>query len=296
MYHRTLKKNMSLWQCYGRPRAASSRVRCACLGCHETTIRCKYYLDVPVEKHQSNTLHEAIAEHENLGTTLVTGLCHVADALPRVELATILYPTNLMKQLVAILYAQIMKFLVRALEWYEEGKIAHAIHSITKPVALRYDDIIKDIHRATQSVTDSAATCSQAEQRDMHNELRAIRSLADTAIVNSQAGQRDMHNELLALIKQLRECILQEQSVNAHARLEVRHALSDLQLTQALSILASGCSMDHKSSFQASLILRDKHRLTTNSKCTPFWRAPELQSWNTAQYSVLLFLQATFRD
>jgi len=228
----------------------------------------------------------------------VTGLCDVADALPRVELAAILYPTNSIKQAVAMLYAHIMKFLVRALKWYEEGKIAHAIHSITKPAALRYGDLIKEIYRATRSIADSAVASSQAEQRDMHDELRAIRNIADSAIATSQAEQRDMRNELRALtdlVKHLRESMLLDRSVNARARIDFPR-LSDIQLTQALSTISSVCRVDHKSNFQASLLLRDKRRFTSSSKCTPFWRSPELQSWNTAQHSSLILLKTTFRD
>ena len=50
-----------------------------------------------------------------------------------------------MKRLVATVYANILKFLIAALEWYDEGKIAYAIHAITRPAALRYDDVLQEI-------------------------------------------------------------------------------------------------------------------------------------------------------
>ena len=84
------------------------------------------------------------------------GLCTITDAIPRVELATILLPTNTMKSLVAAVYASFLKFPFRSLQWYEEGKIVHAIHSITRPAALRYDDVLRDIDRATRSIVDPA--------------------------------------------------------------------------------------------------------------------------------------------
>ena len=174
-----------------------------------------------------------------------------------------------------MLYAHIIKFLLRALEWYEEGKIAHVLHSITKPAALRYDDLIEDIRRATRNIADLAITSSQAEQRDIHHELRALTSL----------------------VKQLKEDMLLDQSIKASALLECRHAVSDIQLTQALALVSSACRVDYKSSFQAWLLIRDKHRLASNrSKCTPFWTSYELHAWNTTQHSSLITLRATVKN
>jgi hypothetical protein len=218
--------------------------------------------------------NQAIVEHENIGTAIITGLCDIADALPRVELAAFLYPTKAMKQTVPVLYAHIIKFLVRALEWYEEGKIARALHSITKPAALRYDDLIEDVRRAARSIADLALMSSQAEQRDMHDTLRALTSM----------------------IKQLKEEMVLNQSINSSALFECRNALSEIQLTQGLAVISSQCSIDYKSSLQTSLLIRDRHRLVSyRSRCTPFWTSPELHAWNTSQRSTLITIQANFK-
>ena len=180
-----------------------------------------------------------------------------------------------MKQAVSVLYAHIIEFLLRALEWYDEGKIAHAIHSITKPAALRYDDLIEDIRRATRTIGDLAITSSHAEQRDIHHELRALTSL----------------------VKQLEEKMLLDQSIKASTLLEHRHALSDIQLTQALTFVSSACSVDYKTSLQTSILMRDRQRLASKIlKCTPFWMSSELNTWNTSQNSSLITLRATFRN
>ena len=180
-----------------------------------------------------------------------------------------------MKQAVSVLYALIIKFLLRALEWYEEGKIAHAIHSITKPAALRYDDLLEDIGRATRRIADLAMTSSQAEQRDMHNELQA----------------------LALVVRQFKEDVLLDQSFKASILLECRHALSDIQFEQAITSVSSACSVDHKSAFQASLLLRDKHRFVSQKpKCPPFWLSSELHAWNVGQYSSSITLRAPFKN
>lgn len=178
-----------------------------------------------------------------------------------------------MKQAVSVLYAHIIKFLLRALEWYEEGKVAHAIHSVTKPAALRYDDLLKDIGRATRRISELAITSSQAEQRDMHNELRAL-TLA---------------------VKQLKEDISLDRSIKTSALLECRHALSDIQSTRALTYVSSACSLDHKSTLQASLLIRDEHRfVSSRRKCPPFWMSSEIHAWNVN--SSLITLRAPFRN
>lgn len=180
-----------------------------------------------------------------------------------------------MKHAVSALYAHIIKFLLRAFDWYEEGRIAHVIHSITKPAALRYDDLLEDTRRATRKITDLAITSSQAEQRDMHHELQTL--------TNS--------------IKQLREDMLLDQSIKASALLECRHALSDIQATQALTLISSQCSVDHKSSLQASLFIRDRHRFVSHrSKCPPFWTSSELHKWNVGQRSSSIILRANYRN
>ena len=179
-----------------------------------------------------------------------------------------------MKQAVSVLYALIIKFLLRALEWYEEGKIAHAIHSITKPAALRYDDLLEDIGRATRRIADLAVTSSQAEQRDMHHELQA----------------------LTLVVKQFKEDVLLDQSLKASMLLECRHTLSDIQFEQALVFVSSACSVDHQSTLQASLLLRDKHRFMSHKiKCPPFWLSSELHAWNVSQRSSSITLRAPFK-
>lgn len=290
MGHSVFKEAVLLRQCDGRASATSSRICGSCLGCYEVDIWCECLLNT--ETYGLNLFNQAIVEHENIGAAIIKGLCDIADALPRVELAAFLYPTKTMKQTVPVLYAHIVNFLVRALEWYEEGKIARAFHSITKPAALRYDDLIEDVRRATRSIADLALISSQAEQRDIHDELRALTSLVKQLLLD----QSIKSSALTSLVKQFREEMLLDQSIKGSALLECRQALSEIQLTQGLAVVASQCSIDHKSSFQALLLIRNRHRLASyRSRCTPFWMSPELHAWNTSQSSSLITVQANFK-
>ncbi|KAF2187039.1 hypothetical protein K469DRAFT_772915 [Zopfia rhizophila CBS 207.26] len=164
-------------------------------------------------------LFGTIVEHERLGITIVTGLCDIADALPRMELAGIIYPTSMMTQTIAMSYARIISFLIRALDWYEE---------------------------------DLTIARSQVEQKDMHHQLHNV----------AKQGDRDYQllRTLKAAVKQIQESIASAQTLNDSTHLAVRHKLSEIQLTQALSIVGLACGLDHKSCLQASFLLRDEHK------------------------------------
>lgn len=77
---------------------------------------------------------------------------------------------------VTSLYACIIKFLIRALDWYNESKLRHVVHSITRPAELRYSDLIEEISYGTRRVKDLALASSQAEQRDIHTKLKELTS------------------------------------------------------------------------------------------------------------------------
>ena len=112
--------------------------------------------------------------HETMLRTLAKSLCQIADSLPRMEFATVLYPTRKMKQAVAELYAHIIHFLIRAQGWYQESTSKHILHSFTRPAQLRYADVIDDIEIHTQSVDNLAAAGAQAEQRDIHLQVQEL--------------------------------------------------------------------------------------------------------------------------
>ena len=106
--------------------------------------------------------------------SLAKGLCQIGDSLPQIELFTVLYPTMKLKQAVSELYALVIRFLMRARDWYQESKPMHVLHSLTRPVELRYADLIEDIAACTQVVYRLASAAAQAEQRDMHLEMQEL--------------------------------------------------------------------------------------------------------------------------
>jgi hypothetical protein len=117
-------------------------------------------------------LQKAVANQAELISKFAKGVVQIADALPHIELRTILYPTEKMKKAVATLYAHIMEFMQRAAKWYSESKIRHAVGAIFKPFALSFQDILDNISIVSREIDRLAASASMAEQRGMHLEQR----------------------------------------------------------------------------------------------------------------------------
>jgi hypothetical protein len=125
---------------------------------------------------RSNTC-QAFENHENLLASLCKELSQIGDALPRIKLASVLFPTRRMELAITELYSYIIQYMIRSKRFYEESKIYHALHSITRPVELRFADLLGKIERCSQNVSDLAVAGAQAEQRDIHLELRELREL-----------------------------------------------------------------------------------------------------------------------
>ena len=106
--------------------------------------------------------------------SLAKGMCQRADSLPRIELVTVLYPTLKMKQAVAELYARIIRFFIRADQWYKESKLLHVLHSFTRPIELRYTDLIDEVESYSRVIDNLASAGAQAEQRDIHLKIQDI--------------------------------------------------------------------------------------------------------------------------
>ena len=136
---------------------------------------------------------QAVMNHERAVTTLAKALVRIADVLPRVKLATVLYPTDQMQAAVNELYKHLLCFFTRAHDWYHESTLHHIIHSITQPVELRYADILDKIGECSKSIDQITLSGSQAELRDMHKKLDVVL----TRLERSDANVQDMANQMI---------------------------------------------------------------------------------------------------
>jgi hypothetical protein len=161
---------------------------------------------------------QLVENQENLVITLAKGISQVADSLPRIELSTILYPTQRMKEAVAQVYAHIINFLIRAKDWYEEGKLLHVINSFARPAKLRYDDIIQDIEICTKEIDRLSTASARAEQRDIHLELQELSRRQEDSDRREKESKR-----MLLEIRQLCLCKLYFRVLRMRAYLGFKH-------------------------------------------------------------------------
>jgi hypothetical protein len=85
-----------------------------------------------------------------------------------------LYPTTRMTDAVEGLYAHVIRFLIRAHDWYREGTLRHIVHSITRPAELRYQDLLESIEASSRTIEKLAIAGSQVELRQMHTILKLM--------------------------------------------------------------------------------------------------------------------------
>ncbi len=119
---------------------------------------------------------QGVVNHEKTVCILAKSLALVAEAMPRVELVALLYPTLRMQKAVEELYAALLKFLIRAHDWYNETPFLHALHSITRPPELRYQDLLAQITHCSRTVYQLAVSGSQAELRVVHDKSDVVLS------------------------------------------------------------------------------------------------------------------------
>jgi hypothetical protein len=117
---------------------------------------------------------QVVVNHEELITKISKALSLAADVLPRTNLSLLMYPTDRIKQAVSRLYAYITQLMQRAVGWYKQGRVRHALSAIANPFSLTYQDIVDNICEASRNVDNLASAAARAEQRDMHIQIQQL--------------------------------------------------------------------------------------------------------------------------
>jgi hypothetical protein len=249
--------------------------------------------------------------------------------LSRIDLAESLYPTEKMKDAIVALNCYIITFLCRALDWYRSSSLSRAIQSITRPAALRYDDLIEDINKTLAKVTSLSLAGGQAEQRDIHKEMRQeyhvqqnFRSIVQSRLdemehqLNTLVQQKHSDGDFRVVRQQLRDVvdlinlvskkqtsseqallqalILMKQDIQA-TQADISHQVSEVQSNQALSFLFSRCAIDHRVAYEQAFAQRRARRVTSG-KCAPFWDSQQFQTWDRLDTHHIITLTSTMHD
>lgn len=233
--------------------------------------------------------------HEELVSTLSKALCRIADALPRYERTEKLFQTPEIRAGTISLYTNLMKFLIRAMKWYEQGAFKRALYAFTKPVAIQYQDILDDIDECSRRLDQHAAFSAYAEQRDMHLEQRDMhreQQLMRTENQESQFLLGELMKAFLSLQPQLAK--LQDgQNQLSTAVWDTNDRVYDVQLSSMLSFTAGVPGLDPQQWLRISLVRRNRRRLRAAQPHAPFLDSIRLRAWTTSSKSALLVVKGS---
>ncbi|KAH7363721.1 hypothetical protein BKA66DRAFT_444640 [Pyrenochaeta sp. MPI-SDFR-AT-0127] len=191
---------------------------------------------------------------------------------------SILYPTERMKTAVTDLYAYILRFSIRALDWYNEGMFKHVLHAITRPVELRYSDLLQQISDASGTIYQLAAIGQQAELRDMHVTVQLTNRKVDMTI---------------AMMEQINAAV----TLHSNAMIDTNYRLSDLQFHRIAATLEISIP-NPKKTYEHHYSLR-RQRLRNGaglSVSNNFWQSPKMRNWSSTQESGLSIISANFQS
>lgn len=159
----------------------------------------------------------------------------IADILPRTDLSLVLYPTEMMKETVARLYAYIIQFVIHAVRWYKQGKFAHAWGSIAKPWALSFKPYFENVAEQAQRIEELARSASRAELRDAHLEIRETRY----ELKKAREEMQNLSETVKSETRQLVQLALTSQSAHSQMQIDLSESktmIANIQLGQILSM------------------------------------------------------------
>jgi len=188
-----------------------------------------------------------------------------------------------------------MRVLIRALQWYQESPLMHALHSITRPVAIRYKDLLEEIDDCSRQVDLWAITAGQAELRDVHSSQSSILSCAhDLHTLSLRHSEQlvEITKLLLPVAPQLMD-IVNTQALHSSALLDTNQRVFDLQIAQMLEHAAGGVTIDPELNLRFSLFMRNARRSQKNHP-EGFWFSPKLKRWNDEKRSSVVLVRGSF--
>ncbi|CAG7561234.1 unnamed protein product [Fusarium equiseti] len=232
---------------------------------------------------------KAAQNHESTIALISKALSQIADSLPRVELITILYPTDRIRKAVSNLYASLVRFFIRAHEWCQEGTMRHLWHSITQPPELRYQDLLEDITVSSREIDQLAAASGRVEIRDISLKLDSIVSKLNSLEPPQSRAILDSNQTIITKLDSF-------QALHSSALLDTNQRLSDLQFSQIMSHISEGKLGDPLEAFRYNVSVQIRHdRVRVYETTNDFWQSPKLQTWSTASESSIAIVKGSLR-
>jgi len=140
------------------------------MGHDEISSRCQYCQS----QHKAGTNltdSQGVINHADLVVTLAEAMADIADMLPHLQLRLSMFPTERMKEAIVDVFVSILRFFIRAKDWYDEGKLWRLVHNFTSPVELRYKDLLAQIAKHSRNIEQIAWSGHLAEFRTVHEKI-----------------------------------------------------------------------------------------------------------------------------
>lgn len=223
-----------------------------------------------------------------------------------------LYQTIEIREGVVQLYSHLLRFFIRAMQWYEGGSIKRAINSFVKPAAIQYKDILEDIEECSRRIDQQAVLASYAEQRDMHREQQQMRAENNdshhllgnvmNAILSMQphvATVQDNHflvGEVLKAVLAMQPQIAQlqaQQNRLSGAVFDTNDRVFDVQLSAMLTFTATVPGLEPEEYLRLGLVMRNRRRARPVQSQEPFLSAPALRAWTQSPTSALVVVKGS---
>ncbi|KAI0439622.1 hypothetical protein F4803DRAFT_30512 [Xylaria telfairii] len=234
----------------------------------------------------------AVVNNETTASMLAEAMVQIADSLPQVELASILYPNDRMRLAVVDLNAYILKFLIRAKDWYAEGRWKHAWHSLTSPPELRYDDLLRLIREKSRLIDQLSKYCQQIESRKICEKVSQVDGKLDD--LNKKVETN------ITIVEEKLEKIYTTISWQSSALVSTNQIVSDLQFANIMTSISDTAIGDPVKIRHYLFATRQRASRTVTGKATSlsrrFWDSPLLDRWNTSMTSDIAILRGQFQS
>ncbi|KAK8121674.1 hypothetical protein PG984_010344 [Apiospora sp. TS-2023a] len=256
-------------------------------------------LDVLVQHHPEYVslawgafkfLFVAVQNHESVIALLAKALSRIGDSLPRVEFYTVLYSTERIKVAVVELYAQLLEFFDRALTWCQEGKLLHFWHSLTKPPALQYGDILERMDELSRRIDQLAISGLQAETRAIHIKVDAGNKSSDRAACDILA-RMEAHEKAIYEVK---THMIAFQTLNSSSAFSTNQTLNDIQFSNILASISASALGDALESFRHHRTILKFQRRSEMDVVKQLGASPQLNKWASSTDSGLVLVRGSF--
>ncbi|KAJ4511776.1 hypothetical protein HRR83_004187 [Exophiala dermatitidis] len=220
-----------------------------------------------------------VQNHEKLVTTLAKALATIGESLARVNLAIVLYPTARMKHAVAQVYACIMRFCIRAHDWYRANKLHHIWESLARPVELRYTDLIENMETALGEVEGLATAAARAEQRDVH---MAVLTLA----------QRMENSE--KVLFEVRQLVASTQAIVSSSQINTNVNIITMRGDDIIPILFPSFHPNQPGDLRYAKLLARQGQKAASSISSPYWQDCKFDVWNSSPSSAAVAVKGDY--